>query len=308
MAGANTRLTLLGAALEHPILLAPVASHRLAHPGGEAATAMGAAALRAGMVLSTQSNVPVEEVAARLRGGPPLWFQLYLQHDRGFTRALVERAEAAGCAALALTVDAPVSLRNREARAGFALPPGLEAVHLRGLPPAPPDRAGPAESPVFRGLLDAAATWRDVAWLRGATRLPLLLKGVTDPEDAERGIAEGAAGLILSNHGGRTLDGLPATIDLLPPLAERVAGRVPVLLDGGIRRGTDVLKALALGARAVLVGRPQIHALAVGGPVGVAHMLKILRTELEAAMALTGCRDLAAIGPQVVWRGRQDTA
>ncbi|UFN51430.1 alpha-hydroxy-acid oxidizing protein [Roseomonas sp. OT10] len=305
MAGAHTRLTLLGEALRHPVLLAPTAFHRLAHPEGEAATALGAAALGAGMVLSTQSSLPVEQVAARLRAGgagAPLWFQLYLQHDRGFTRALVERAEAAGCTALVLTVDAPVSIRNREARAGFATPPGIEAVHLRGLPPAPPNRAGMTESAVFAGLLDGAATWRDVAWLRGVTRLPLLLKGVTDPEDAERAVAEGAAGIVLSNHGGRALDGLPATIDLLPPLAERVAGRVPVLLDGGIRRGTDILKALALGARAVLVGRPQLHALAVGGAVGVAHMLKILLTELETAMALTGCRDLSAIGPQVLWR------
>ncbi|UPG71001.1 alpha-hydroxy-acid oxidizing protein [Roseomonas gilardii subsp. gilardii] len=306
MAGANTRLDLLGASLEHPVLVAPMAFHRLAHQGGEAATALGAAAVGAGMVVSTQSSIPVEEIAAQYAAGggrTPLWFQLYLQHDRGFTRALIQRAEAAGCSALVLTVDAPVSIRNREARAGFALPPGLEAVHLRGLPPAPPNRAGMAESAVFRGMLDAAPTWRDLEWLRASTRLPILLKGVTDPEDALRAAGEGMAGIILSNHGGRALDTLPATIDLLPPMAERLGGRLPILLDGGIRRGTDIVKALALGAKAVLVGRPVLHALAVGGPVGVAHLLKILRTELEAAMALTGCRDLASIGPEVIWRG-----
>ncbi|MFC0409058.1 alpha-hydroxy acid oxidase [Roseomonas elaeocarpi] len=304
LGGANTRSAILGQALEHPILLAPVALQRLAHPEGELATALGAAATGTGMVVSTQASQPIEAIAARARvdgAAAPLWFQLYLQHDRDFTAALLGRAEAAGYGAVVLTVDAPVTLRDREARGGFRLPEGLVAVNLAGLPPAPANRATPAESPVFRGLLDAAPRWSDLAWLRAHTRLPILLKGITDPDDAAEAVALGADGIIVSNHGGRTLDGMPAAIDLLPAVAARVAGRVPVLLDGGVRRGTDVLKALALGASAVLVGRPQVHALAVGGAVGVAHLVKILRTELEAAMALCGCRDLAAVTRAVLW-------
>ncbi|RAI59881.1 alpha-hydroxy acid oxidase [Roseicella frigidaeris] len=297
----HTRLTLFGQELDFPILLAPVAFHRLVHPEGELAAAFGAAAIGAAMVVSTQASHSLEQIAGVARA--PLWFQLYVQHDRGFTEALVRRAEAAGYRALVVTADAPVSLRNREQRAGFRLPPGVEAVNLRGLPPPPPTRAGPAESEVFRGLLDGAASWRDIAWLRSLTRLPVLLKGILAPADARRALAEGVDGLIVSNHGGRSLDTLPASIEALPRIAEAVAGQVPLLLDGGIRRGTDVLKALALGARAVLIGRPYLHALAVGGPVGVIHALKILRTELETAMALTGRPTLESIDRTVLWDG-----
>jgi len=292
MAGAHTRVELFGRTLAHPILLAPVAYQRLAHPDGERATAQAAAALQAGMVLSTQSSVAVEEVARIVCTDPdagPLWFQLYLQHDRGFTLDLVRRAEAAGCSALVLTVDAPVQgARDRERRAGFRLPPGVRAVHLDGLPPRPVRALGPGQSALFDGLLADTPTWDDVAWLRAQTRLPLLLKGVTHPEDARLGLSVGADGLIVSNHGGRTLDTLPATAVLLPRIADAVGTALPLLVDGGIRRGTDVLKALALGARAVLIGRPVVHALAVGGARGVAHVLRLLRDELEIAMALTG--------------------
>ncbi|TCZ60841.1 alpha-hydroxy acid oxidase [Roseicella aquatilis] len=301
MQGANTRLTLLGQEMDHPILLAPVAFQRLVHPDGELAAAFGAAAIGATLVVSTQASQPMERIAEVAKA--PLWFQLYIQPDRGFTAALIRRAEAAGYRALVVTVDAPVSIRNREQRAGYSLPPGIEAVNLRGLPPAPPNRAGLAESEVFRGLLDGAATWRDIAWLRSVTRLPVLLKGIMAPADAARAVAEGVDGLIVSNHGGRSLDTMPASIEALPRVAEAVAGRVPVLLDGGIRRGTDVLKALALGAKAVLVGRPYVYGLAVGGPVGVIHVLKILRTELEIAMALTGRASLGAIDRSVLWEG-----
>lgn len=299
MEGANTRLTLFGREHAFPILLAPVAYHRLAHPEGELATAEGAGAMGAGMVVSTQASFALEEIARRTAG--PLWFQLYLQHDRGFTAELVRRAEAAGCQALVLTVDAPVSLRNREQRAGFRLPVGVEAVNLRGLAPPPPPRAEPQESEVFRGLLDHAPSWKDVAWLRAQTRLPVILKGILSPADARRAIEEGADGIVISNHGGRALDTAPAAIEALPRVAGAVAGRIPLLMDGGIRRGTDVVKALALGASAVLIGRPAIHGLAVGGALGVAHVLKILRTELEIAMALTGCADLAAIDRSLIW-------
>jgi 4-hydroxymandelate oxidase len=255
----------------------------------------------AGMVVSTEASVTLEEIAAAAQ--TPLWFQLYIQHDLDFTAALVRRAETAGYRALVVTVDAPVSgLRNRERRAGFALPTGIETVNLMGMAPPPAQRAEAGSSPLFGGsLLAGAPTWKDLEWLLGLTTLPVLLKGVMSATDAERAVAMGAAGIVVSNHGGRTLDTLPATIDALPAIALAVAGRVPLLLDGGIRRGTDVLKALALGADAVMIGRPYIHGLAAAGATGIAHVLHILRTELEVAMALTGCRDLAAIGPELIW-------
>lgn len=302
LAGGNTRLRLFGQDFDHPIFLAPVAYQKLAHVDGELASVLGASALRAGMVVSTQASVGLEEIAAQAQ--TPLWFQLYIQPDREFTAVLVRRAEAAGYQALVLTVDAPVAgMRNREQRAGFRLPEGIEAVNLRGMRPLQAQPDPDAGSLLLGGaLLAAAPTWAELAWLRGLTRLPLLLKGIGSGADAERALAAGVDGLIVSNHGGRTLDGLPATIDVLPEVAAAVRGRVPLLLDGGIRRGGDVLKALALGADAVLVGRPYLFGLAAAGAPGVAHVLRMLRAELEVAMALTGCRDLAAIGPQVIWR------
>lgn len=294
----DTRVTLFGRILAHPILLAPTAYHKLAHPDGELATALGASALEAAMVVSTQASVTLEEIAVQAR--TPLWFQLYTQADHAVTGALVRRAEAAGYEALVVTVDAPVSLRNREQRAGFRLPPGIDAANLRGqpVPPVPED-----ERAAMRALLAASACWADIAWLRSVTKLPLILKGITNPEDAERAIAAGADGIIVSNHGGRVLDTVPASIEALPAVAERVQGRVPLLMDGGIRRGIDALKALALGASAVLIGRPYLHGLAVGGAVGVAHVLKILRTELEIAMVLSGRSTLADIDRSVLWPG-----
>jgi 4-hydroxymandelate oxidase len=295
MGQAHTRLTLFGQDLAHPILVAPTAFHRLLHPEGEAATATGASAMQAAMVVSAQASLPLEAIAAR--AAPRPWFQLYVQPDRPFTQALVRRAEQAGYAALVVTVDAPVSLRNREQRAGFRLPPEVEAVNLRGA------AALPAGEGVFGGVLRGAAGWADIEALRRQTRLPMLLKGITTPGDARRALAAGADGLVVSNHGGRVLDGQPASIEVLADVAGAVAGRVPLLLDGGIRRGTDVLKALALGARAVLVGRPVLYGLALAGATGVAHVLKLLRTELEVAMAQTGCATLDAITPDILWQG-----
>jgi 4-hydroxymandelate oxidase len=296
LVGGHTRIELLGRTCAHPILLAPVAFQRMAHNDGEIATAYAAAALGAGMVLSTQASVPLEHVAQAMHsdaGCGPLWFQLYPQHDRGFTQALVQRAEAAGYEALVLTVDAPSSgARDRERRVGFRLPAGVSAVNLAGLPPLPAQQLQPGQSAMFDALLRQAPTWDDVAWLRSITRLPLLLKGVLHPEDARQAVAAGAGGLIVSNHGGRTLDTSPATARVLPGIVQTVGGQIPVLVDGGIRRGTDVLKAMALGASAVLVGRPAIWGLANAGAAGVAHVLRLLRDELEIAMALTGCRTL----------------
>ena len=287
--GAHTRVELFGEVLAHPILLAPVALQKLAHADGELASVRGAGALSAAMVVSTESSVAIETLAAAAT--TPLWFQLYLQADRGFTRALVERAEAAGCRALVLTVDAPINgVRDRERRAGLQLPSGVEPVHLRGCAPATA-----SEALFGSALLAGAPTWADVDALRTWTRLPIVLKGILGADDARRALKHGADGLVVSNHGGRTLDGLPATIDALTDVAAAVDGRVPILLDGGIRRGTDVLKAIALGARAVMVGRPYVHGLAVAGAAGVAHVVQMLRSELEAAMVLCGRRTLAEV-------------
>ena len=304
LAGGHTRVPLLGRTLAHPILLAPVAFQRLAHPDGELAMAYAAAALGAGVVLSTQASVSLESVAQAVLPDPgrgPLWFQLYLQPDRGFTQALVQRAEAAGYEALVLTVDAPTSgVRDRERRAGFRLPSGVGPVNLAGLqtPASPP--LSPGQSALFDGLLHHAPTWDDIAWLQSITRLPVLLKGVLHPADARQAVSVGAAGLIVSNHGGRTLDTAPATATALPRVVQAVGGAVPVLVDGGIRRGTDVFKAMALGASAVLVGRPAVWGLANAGAAGVAHVLRLLRDELEVAMALTGCATLAEATPALL--------
>ncbi|MBS9478536.1 alpha-hydroxy acid oxidase [Ancylobacter radicis] len=299
--GGGTMLTLFGQTFDYPILLAPTAHHGLAVPEAELATVIGAGGARAGMVVSTESDLTLEEIAQAARA--PLWFQLYIQHDRGFTRDLVRRAEAAGYGALVVTVDAPIhAFRNREQRAGYTPPKLSEHANLRGLHTRHVATAALGESLMFRGFLDVAARWDDIARLREATGLPLLLKGIITPEDAELALRHGVDGLIVSNHGGRVLDSVPATLDVLPGIVRAVAGRVPVLMDGGIRRGTDVLKALALGASAVLVGRPGLYGLAVAGPAGVAHVLHLLRSEFEIAMVLTGCATLADIGPQVIWR------
>jgi 4-hydroxymandelate oxidase len=242
----DLRTRLFGREMPFPILLAPTAYHKLAHPEGELATVRGANATGATMVLSTYSNTSLEEVAAAARG--PLWFQLYVQPDRGFTRDLVQRAEAAGYQALAVTVDAPVlGMRYREQRTKFTLPPGLERANLKGLATAKGGQR-PGENEIYSATLDPKVTWKDIAWLRSLTKMPVLLKGVMNGDDAGRAADEGVAGLIVSNHGGRNLDTVPATIEALPEVVAQVAGRIPVLVDGGIRRGTDVLKALATGA------------------------------------------------------------
>lgn len=302
LAGGNTQLSLFGQTFLHPILLAPVAFQALAHPEAERASALGASAMQAGMVVSTQASTLLEDIAAT--ASSPLWFQLYIQPDRDFTRDLVARAERAGYQALVVTVDAPVNgLRNREQRSGFAFPSGIEAVNLRGMRSLPPQR-GAAGAQILLGseLLNHAPVWRDLAWLKSLTRLPVLVKGITHADDAARAIAEGMDGIIVSNHGGRVLDGMPAALDVLPEVMDAVADRVPVLMDGGIRRGSDVFKALALGAKAVLVGRPYIFGLASAGATGVSHVLYLLRAELEVTMALAGCRDLAAISPECLRR------
>lgn len=303
-ANANTELTLLGETFPFPLLLAPVAWHKLFHVEGELATCQAASAIGAGMILSTQASMLLEEVAAKAT--KPLWFQLYIQQDRVFTAELVNRAELAGYKALVLTIDAPISgIRNNEQRANFSLPAGISSVNLAGMQQQPCATTNLLDSPLFSGFLANNPTWHEVEWLQSITKLPVILKGITSPLDAERAIQIGVNGLIVSNHGGRVLDTLPASIDLLPAITRQVADRVPVLMDGGIRRGTDILKALALGAKAVLIGRPYIYALATAGAVGVVHLLNILRAEFEAAMVLTGCKCLADINSAVLWADHQ---
>ncbi len=296
--GGHCRTTLFGREHPSPLLLAPVAWQRLFHPEGERATAYAAGALGAGMILSTLASCSLEEVAAvaRQAGAAPRWFQLYLQPERSGNEELLHRAAAAGYEAIVFTVDAPLNgIRNREQRAGFRLPPGIDAVNLprstgenRANPP-------PGGSAVFDGLMRHAPTWRDLEWLVGATRLPVIVKGVLHPDDAARAVDLGAAGIVVSNHGGRTLDTLPASLDAVTAVARRLQGCVPILLDGGIRRGSDIFKALAGGASAVLVGRAYIHALAAAGPLGVAHVIRLLHDELEATMALCGVARLEQI-------------
>lgn len=292
----STALSLLGRPLAHPILLAPVAYQRMAHPDGETGTAMAAAALEALMVLSCQASEPLEDVARA--GATCRWFQLYMQPTREATMTLVRRAEAAGYEALVVTVDAPISgVRNREMRAGFQLPEGIAPVNLQGLPPAPPPEGS---NVVFDHFMAQAPGWSDIAWLSTQTRLKLVLKGILHPEDARRAVDLGADAVIVSNHGGRVLDTAVPTLLQLPEVVRAVAGEVPVLLDGGIRRGTDILKAHSLGASAVLIGRPVVEALSVRGAQGVAHVLRLLRDELEIAMALCGCNALEQIGPELL--------
>lgn len=299
LAGGHTRTRLAGRELAHPILLAPVALQRLVHPEGEWASALAAAAQGAGVILSTQSSVPMERVAEAVLGDPgrgPLWFQLYWQADRGFNQALVQRAESAGYEAIVLTVDAPVQgVRDRERRARFAAPPGIRAVHLQDAPTVPS-----APGAWCAGVAGHAPTWDDVAWLQARTRLPVWLKGVLHPLDARQAASLRVAGLIVSNHGGRTLDTAPATASALAQVRAALGSALPLIVDGGIRRGTDILKALALGASAVLIGRPVLWALAVGGAPGVARLLRLMRDELEMAMALAGCRTLVDVGPELL--------
>lgn len=293
--------TVLGEKISMPILVAPTAFHRLAHPDGELATARAAARAGTVMTVSTLSTTSVEDIA---RAAPaPLWFQLYVYKDRGATRALVERVEAAGCRALVLTVDAPVlGRRERDMRNQFRLPEGvrIENLNAAGFGALPSVAAESGLAAYFATLLDAGLTWSDLDWLRSITRLPVLVKGIVRADDAVRAVDHGVAAVVVSNHGGRQLDTSPATIDVLEGIVSAVSGRAEVLLDGGVRRGTDVLKALALGARAVLVGRPVLWGLAVGGETGVTEVLDILRDELDRNLALLGCADVKDVTRDLV--------
>jgi 4-hydroxymandelate oxidase len=287
--------TLLGARVEAPIVVAPMAFQRLAHPDGELATARAAAGLGMVMTASTFATCSLEEIRAA-GSGPAPWFQLYVNSERELTAELVRRAAAAGYAALVLTVDVPeIGRRERDERNGFRLPPELRVVNF------PSARSGPLQRPgeesglanFVRTMRDPAFTWKDLEWLRGLSSLPLLLKGVVRADDARRAVDAGAAGIVVSNHGGRQLDTAIPSLEALPAVVDAVGDQALVLLDGGIRRGTDVVKALALGARAVMVGRPVLWGLAVDGEAGVRRVLELLRNELDLAMGLAGAASLA---------------
>jgi isopentenyl diphosphate isomerase/L-lactate dehydrogenase-like FMN-dependent dehydrogenase len=295
--------TVLGQPLRFPILVAPTAFHRLGHPDGELATARAAASVGALMVLSTISTVPLEDVAAT---GVDRWFQLYVMRDRSLSEELVRRAQAAGYRALVLTVDTPfLGPRLRDVRNRFTLPPEIELANVRGVPM--PGGSGPGGrstgsdlADFFAAEHDASMTWDDLAWLRSLSPMPLVLKGVLTAEDARLAADAGVEAIIVSNHGGRQLDGASATLDALIEVVDAVEDRVQVMMDGGIRRGTDILKALALGAGAVLIGRPILWGLVSDGQTGVRRVLEMLRDELTLAMQLAGKRTVTSIDRSLV--------
>ncbi|HEY7022149.1 MAG TPA: alpha-hydroxy acid oxidase [Ktedonobacterales bacterium] len=294
--------TALGTPLSMPIMVAPTAYHCLACEQGERDTARAAGAAETLMVASTLATRTLEEIAEVATG--PLWFQLYVYKDRRVSEALVRRAEEAGYRALALTVDTPrLGRRERDVRNGFGLPSHLHIANfadpsMRDVMPQIPGASG--LEVVVQRLFDQSLTWDALAWLKSITALPIVVKGILTSEDAQLAVEHGAAGIIVSNHGGRQLDGVPATIEALPEVVEAVAGRCEIYLDGGVRRGTDVLKAIALGAHGVFVGRPVLWGLAVDSAAGVERVLTLLRDELELAMALAGRPTLASIDRSLV--------
>ncbi|MEK7882097.1 alpha-hydroxy acid oxidase [Methyloversatilis sp. NSM2] len=282
--GGHTRIELFGETLGHPLLLAPIAYQRLQHPDGECASAMAAAAQDGQMIVSTLASQPLEQIAGAAE--KPLWFQLYWQGDRERTARLLDRALAAGYRCVVFTVDAPIKL------AASPLPADVRAVNIE---PPGGRRLRPGQSEVFDGWMADAPGWDDLAWLRARTPVPLLIKGVLNAPDAVRAVDLGCDGVVVSNHGGRVLDCAPPALTCLTEVIAAVGDDVPVLFDSGIDSGSDALRALMLGARAVLVGRPYLWGLAVGGALGVAHVIRLLRDELEMSMALCGCATLADV-------------
>lgn len=298
----DLRTSVLGQAIDFPVLLAPTAFHRLAHPDGEMASARAARSAGTIMIGSTLSTCTLEEVSGACGGG--LWFQLYIYRDRSLTQELVARAQACGYRALVLTVDTPLlGRRYRDIRNRFVLPEGIAMRNFEGaLTNAARWGAHSSFSAYVHDLFDPTLTWSAVEWLRARTTLPVLVKGILTAEDARIAVEHGVDGVIVSNHGGRQLDGALPSIGALPEIAEAVAGRAEVLIDGGVRRGTDALKALALGARAACIGRPYLWGLAAAGEEGVRDVLRILREELSLAMALSGRPTIASIDRSLVQR------
>ncbi len=291
----DTAAEALGAPVALPILLAPTAYQRLANDDGETATARAAGAAGTLMVASTLATRSLEEIAAAATG--PIWFQLYVYRDRSLTKRLVARAEQAGYRALVLTVDTPrLGRRERDARSRFKLPRGIAIANLAGEGERRERWDAQGSMAAYANeQLDPSLTWEAVAWFRTQTRLPIVLKGIMRPDDAVRAVEAGVAGVWVSNHGGRQLDGEEATILALPGVVDAVRGRAEVYVDGGFRRGTDILMALALGARAAMIGRPYLWGLAVAGERGVRRVLDLLGEELSVSMALAGIPDIRSI-------------
>lgn len=292
--------TVLGAPVALPVLAAPTAFQRLAHPDGELATARATRAAGTVMVLSTLATTAVEAVCA---AGGTVWFQLYVYRDRALTLQLVQRARAAGCTALVVTVDAPVlGVREDDVVHRFGLPPELRVENVvgSGHEALPPEARGSGLAAYVYRLLDPDLDWGDLAWLIENAGLPVVVKGLLRADDAARAVELGAAGVIVSNHGGRQLDAAVPTLWALPEVVEAVGDQAEVYLDGGVRRGSDVLKALALGARAVLVGRPVVWGLGAGGEAGVRRAFSLLKGELDEALALSGCRGVDELGPDLI--------
>ncbi|MFL5336600.1 MAG: alpha-hydroxy acid oxidase [Geminicoccaceae bacterium] len=308
-------LNLFGARLAQPVIVGPTGLSGLLWPDGELVTARAAAQAGTAFCLSHGSTCTIEELAAT--GAAPRWMQVFVFRDRGLTRSFAQRAQAAGYDALVLTTDNQVlGNRERDIRNGFSIPPRFTPANTLGMLTKGPwlwrmrgkldlsfaNYVEAAEGGDLRAiagrmasLLDPSVSWADVVWLRRLWAGPLLLKGILHPDEARRAVAEGVDGIVVSNHGGRQLDGAPASIEALPAIVAAIEGRIPVLLDGGVRRGVDVARALALGAKACLIGRPHLWGLAVAGEAGVAAVLDLYRRELDRVMALCGWDDLAAI-------------
>jgi 4-hydroxymandelate oxidase len=296
----DTRITLFGREYLAPILLAPCAYLKLVHPDGEREAVRGANAAGVSLIASTAASTSFEDMAAVAE--QPIWFQLYTSSDRDFTRRLLDRVEEAACAVLCVTVDAPVrGLRDRDSRCLFHLPPGMERPNFRDF--TPEARTGNARAEgraIYSPNLDPRVTWKEMEWIKSFVKMPVIIKGILTGEDARRAADSGMDGVVVSNHGARTIDTIPASMDALPEVVAAVEGRIPVLVDSGVRRGTDVLKAIALGASAVLIGRPFLYGLALDGAEGVRKVVETLHREIEMALAVCGRTSVRAIDRSLV--------
>ena len=296
----STQTKLLGHSLRSPILLAPVAYQKLVHPQGELATVQAAEAMDIPLILSTLASQTLEEVAQQTE--KIKWFQLYFQPTTQETLLLVKRAEQAGYSALVVTLDATIQVPSVQAKkAGFVMPQDMVAVNVQNSTDLKKRVLDADDSLIFQGIMAEAPLWQDLQWLQSQTELPIIVKGVMHPNDAVRLKEMGISGIVVSNHGGRGLDGAPASLDVLPLIRKAVGENYPLLFDGGIRSGQDIFKALALGANSVLIGRLQVYALAVSGALGVAHLLKLLQEELEVCMAMAGCASIEEINQQALY-------
>ena len=288
LSGANTKIELFGQTYENPIFLAPVAYQKLVDINGEIATAQASNAMNCCMCVSSFSSSTLEDISSV--SSSPLWFQLYIQPELSVNLELIKKAEKLGYKALVITIDAPISgIRNVEQRFGFSLPNDVSAVNINN-----PFQSNNQYENVF-DIVKNLPTWKDIEFIKNSTNLPVILKGITSVSYAKKALEIGVDGIVVSNHGGRTLDTLAPSIKFLPKISKVINGKIPILFDGGIRRGTDIIKAIALGADAVMIGRPIMYGLATAGALGVAHTLKILKEELEIAMIFTGCKDIESL-------------